>query len=212
MIVPATPRRGSCDDSPLGSSTGSRLKVSAGPKENPIRDARWPTPRGYGRDRRDAAGMSRIAVLSRTSASCEPASAYHARGSMGRSRCRSTTLSGTPDTPCIDGASALSSGAFRVALIMDAAVRKTGDGTVPEFADSGIGILSKIWIARPVSRDDTARKSGGNGLGLSLVKAVVDRHEAPHYPRYALLRLPFRGLRNRRGLCHGYRRCLVAAF
>ncbi|MBW3695201.1 HAMP domain-containing histidine kinase [Vibrio sp. T187] len=47
-------------------------------------------------------------------------------------------------------------------------------------ADSGIGIsdADKLNVCRPMYRTDKSRTEHGNGLGLSLVDAVVSRHHA----------------------------------
>ncbi|MCG7497854.1 HAMP domain-containing histidine kinase [Vibrio sp. Of7-15] len=47
-------------------------------------------------------------------------------------------------------------------------------------ADSGIGISDsdKLHVCRPMYRADKSRSEHGNGLGLSLVDAVVHRHNA----------------------------------
>lgn len=47
-------------------------------------------------------------------------------------------------------------------------------------ADSGIGISDndKLHVCRPMYRADKSRSEHGNGLGLSLVDAVVNRHNA----------------------------------
>ena len=61
-------------------------------------------------------------------------------------------------------------------------------------ADSGIGIsdVDKLNVCRPMFRADQSRTEHGNGLGLSLVDAVVSRHHA-----HLILRDNFPGLRAR---------------
>lgn len=48
------------------------------------------------------------------------------------------------------------------------------------IADSGIGIsdYDKMYVCRPMYRADQSRTESGNGLGLSLVDAVVNLHNA----------------------------------
>lgn len=48
------------------------------------------------------------------------------------------------------------------------------------IADSGIGIsdYDKMYVCRPMYRADQSRTESGNGLGLSLVDAVVNLHSA----------------------------------
>ncbi|WP_394246553.1 sensor histidine kinase [Vibrio profundi] len=62
------------------------------------------------------------------------------------------------------------------------------------IADSGIGISDddKMNVCRPMFRADKSRTEHGNGLGLSLVDAVVSRHNA-----HLILRDNFPGLRAR---------------
>ncbi len=47
-------------------------------------------------------------------------------------------------------------------------------------ADSGIGISDqdKLYVCRPMYRADKSRTEQGNGLGLSLVDAVLSKHNA----------------------------------
>jgi signal transduction histidine kinase len=48
------------------------------------------------------------------------------------------------------------------------------------IADTGIGIsdYDKMYVCRPMYRADQSRSEAGNGLGLSLVDAVVNLHNA----------------------------------
>ena len=58
-------------------------------------------------------------------------------------------------------------------------VRRDGDRAVLEVRDTGVGIppdeISRIWDR--LFRGDTSRAERGLGLGLSLVKAIVEAHE-----------------------------------
>ncbi|MGY0616745.1 sensor histidine kinase [Vibrio sp. FJH11] len=62
------------------------------------------------------------------------------------------------------------------------------------IADTGIGIsdYDKMYVCRPMYRADQSRSEAGNGLGLSLVDAVVNLHNA-----YLFLRDNNPGLRAR---------------
>jgi len=48
------------------------------------------------------------------------------------------------------------------------------------IADTGVGIsdYDKMYVCRPMYRADQSRSEAGNGLGLSLVDAVVNLHNA----------------------------------
>jgi signal transduction histidine kinase len=57
---------------------------------------------------------------------------------------------------------------------------KTPDGTVLRVADTGPGILEvdRERIFRRFFRGEVSRNGFGNGLGLALVKAISEMHEA----------------------------------
>ena len=61
---------------------------------------------------------------------------------------------------------------------VDVHVRRDGDRAVLEVRDTGAGIppdeISRIWDR--LFRGDTSRAERGLGLGLSLVKAIVEAH------------------------------------
>jgi signal transduction histidine kinase len=61
---------------------------------------------------------------------------------------------------------------------VDVVVRRNGSGAIVEVRDTGIGIapeeLPRIW--ERLYRGDESRSERGLGLGLSLVKAIVQAH------------------------------------
>jgi hypothetical protein len=92
------------------------------------------------------------------------------------------------DTPCvITGDRSL---LFRAVFnLLENAVKYTPNGGQIEviadcfgvaIADSGIGIsdYDKMYVCRPMYRADQSRTESGNGLGLSLVDAVANLHNA----------------------------------
>nr|WP_319555429.1 HAMP domain-containing sensor histidine kinase [uncultured Vibrio sp.] len=101
---------------------------------------------------------------------------------------KNQTLMFREDTPCVvTGDRSL---LFRAVFnLLENAVKYTPNGGQIEviadcfgvvIADSGIGIsdYDKIYVCRPMYRADQSRTESGNGLGLSLVDAVVNLHNA----------------------------------
>jgi signal transduction histidine kinase len=62
---------------------------------------------------------------------------------------------------------------------IDLSARRQADKIQIEVSDSGPGIPSAAYtqVFKRFTRLDNARSSPGNGLGLSLVKAILDLHE-----------------------------------
>ncbi|MBR9875789.1 MAG: HAMP domain-containing histidine kinase [Vibrionaceae bacterium] len=101
---------------------------------------------------------------------------------------KNQTLAFRQDTPCIvTGDRSL---LFRAVFnLLENAVKYTPNGGHIEvitdcfgvvIADSGIGIsdYDKMYVCRPMYRADQSRTESGNGLGLSLVDAVINLHNA----------------------------------
>ena len=63
---------------------------------------------------------------------------------------------------------------------IDLQASREGDDVIITISDTGAGIpeAQRDHVFKRFVRLDNARTSVGNGLGLSLVKAVMDQHEA----------------------------------